>query len=384
MHDNNSIQFTPSPSYPKPQGRGNSTGSNSNSGGYNKSSHRGRGRGGVMNAERNQQGDNRGTSIIKFEPANYQHSKYANIITDLYNCNVFIGGSQNASNNYVAGSYNHYRGRDSRSSWDGSSNSSKKGGGGNYNHHNNQTAGNTTPVYPQSISTTVPSIMNIPTSSVTGYISPQQYYPAGQSTNYINTGAKSEIAANTSQLPALPTSGNNVSALPATGAQQNPSPTSPSGQMSVQIEKVATPVSSLSSGSLPAGPIQNSSSVGPINPGNVIMQSQSATASSNQSPSKPAVTSVLPIQTVSVNTSVGSNVQTTPEVVSTLPQATVVSQQSSNAPTSSNPGSSQRPTRGITDDASNSGGGYHGHNTGYYQNYHQKSSVDSNKDGMPV
>ena len=60
MHDNNSIQFNPSPSYPKPQGRGNSTGSNSNSGGYNKSSHRGRGRGGVMNAERNQQGDNRG------------------------------------------------------------------------------------------------------------------------------------------------------------------------------------------------------------------------------------------------------------------------------------------------------------------------------------
>lgn len=80
MHDNNSIQFTPSPSYPKPQGRGNSTGSNSNSGGYNKSSHRGRGRGGVMNAERNQQGDNRGTSIIKFEPANYQHFFSRNII----------------------------------------------------------------------------------------------------------------------------------------------------------------------------------------------------------------------------------------------------------------------------------------------------------------
>ena len=336
-----------------------------------------------MNADRNQQGDNRGMSIIEFHPANYQQ-KYTNIIIVMYNSNVFLGGSQNASNNYVAGSYNHYRGRDSRSSWDGSSNSSKKGGGGNYNHHNNQTAGNTTPVYPQSISTTVPSIMNIPTSSVTGYISPQHYYPAGQSTNYINTGAKSEIAANTSQLPAQPTSGNNVSALPTAGAQPNPSPTSPSGQMSVQTEKIVTPVSSLSTGSLPAGPIQNSSSVGPINPGNVIMQSQSATASSNQSPSKPAVTSVLPIQTVSVNTSVGSNVQTTPEVVSTLPQATVVSQQSSNAPTSSNPGSSQRPTRGITDDSSNSGGGYHGHNTGYYQNYHQKSSVDSNKDGLPV
>ena len=56
----NSIQFAPSPSYPKPQGRGNSTGGNSNSGGYSKSNHRGRGRGGGINADRSQQGDNRG------------------------------------------------------------------------------------------------------------------------------------------------------------------------------------------------------------------------------------------------------------------------------------------------------------------------------------
>ena len=85
MHDNNSIQFTPSPSYPKPQGRGNSTGSNSNSGGYNKSSHRGRGRGGVMNAERNQQGDNRGMSIIEFHPANYQ-----NTLISLLSCTTLM------------------------------------------------------------------------------------------------------------------------------------------------------------------------------------------------------------------------------------------------------------------------------------------------------
>ena len=226
--------------------------------------------------------------------------------------------------------------------------------------------------------------MNIPSSSVTGFISPQHYYPAGQSTGYINTGAKSDTSANASQQPPQSISGNNVSSLNVSGAQPNASSTSPSGQMSVQIEKVATPVSNLSTGSLPAGSIQSTSSAGSNNPGNVIMQSQSATPSSNQSPSKLAVSTVLPIETVSVSTSANTNVQTSPIVVSTLPQATVASQQSSNAPAVSNPSSSQRPTRGVTEDSNNSGGGYHGHSTGYYQNYHQKSSVDNNKEGLPM
>ena len=225
--------------------------------------------------------------------------------------------------------------------------------------------------------------MNIPTSSVTGFISPQQYYPAGPSSGYINNGAKSEAAINTSQLPTQSTSGNNIASITSTGAPSIVSPSSPSGQMSVQIEKVATPGSNLiSTGSLPAGSVQNTSSPGSNNPGNVIMQSQSATASSNQSPSKPTVSSALPIQTVSVSVSTISNVQTSPIVVSTLPQATVASQQSSNAPAGSHSSSSQRPTRGVTDD-SNSSGGYHGHSTGYYQNYHQKSSVDASKEGLP-
>lgn len=284
----------------------------------------------------------------------------------------------------MAGSYNHYRGRDSRSSWDGGSNSSKKSSGGNYNHHNNQSAGTSATVYPQPLSTTVPSIMNIPTSSVTGFISPQHYYPAGQSTGYINTGAKSDTAANTSQQLTQPTSVNNVSALPVTGAQPNASPSSPSGQMSVQNEKVASPGSNLSTGSQPAGSIQSTSSAGANNPGNVIMQSQSAVSSSNQSPSKQAVSSALPIQTVSVSTSANSNVQTSPVVVSTLPQAPVASQQSSNAPAGSNASSSQRPTRGATDESNSTGGGYHGHSSGYYQNYHQKSSMDSSKEGLPM
>ena len=296
---------------------------------------------------------------------------------------MFLGGAPNTATNYIAGSYNHYRGRDSRSSWDGSSNSSKKGGG-NYNHHNNPVPGNPAPVYQQPLSTTVPSIMNIPSSSVTGFISPQQYYSAGQSSGFINNGAKSETAINTSQLPTQSTSGNNIASITSTGAPSIVSPSSPSGQMSVQIEKVAAPGSNLiSAGSVPAGSVQNASSAGSNNPGNVIMQSQSASTSSNQSPSKPAVSSVLPIQTVSVIASTSGNVPTSPIVVSTLPQATAASPQSSNAPAGSHSSISQRPTRGVTDD-SNSSGGYHGHSTGYYQNYHQKSSIDASKDGQPV
>ena len=84
----NSIQFAPSPSYPKPQGRGNSTGGNSNSGGYSKSNHRGRGRGGGINADRSQQGDNRGKPQVLFLHFIQEQSLY--IVETIFGHIIFL------------------------------------------------------------------------------------------------------------------------------------------------------------------------------------------------------------------------------------------------------------------------------------------------------
>jgi len=92
----------------------------------------------------------------------------------------------------------------------------------------------------------------------------------------------------------------------------------------------------------------------------------------------------LPAQTPSSNSSASNISQPTPVVVSTNPQS-VVSQQSSNNPSGAHLGGSQRPTRGASDDSNNgASGAYQGHNTGYYQNYHPKSSTDLSKDGGPM
>jgi hypothetical protein len=391
----NPIHFAPSQTYPKPQGRGNGSGGGSGgSSGYNKQHHRGRGRGGGMNNDRGQQGDNRGTPDMRAYQA--AHSQQSNAVTgtsNSYNSNIYSSGGAAAvktTSNYMAGNYsNHYRGRDSRSSWDGGSNSSKKSGT-NYNHHSNPIPVNSVASYPQSVSiSSVPSNTNV-SSSGTGFVSPQ-YYTTGQTSNYVNNGAKPDTAtSNTSQPPAQ--SGpapaiisNNTAGAP--GSHASPSPPA-SGQVSVQTENVSTsggniiPSASAAVGVVHQKTTSSNSSGANNNHANVNMQSLSTNISANQSPSKLAASSMLPIQTVSVSVSAGNTSQPTPVVVSTAPQP-VASQQSSSNPAGSNSGGSQRPTRGASDD-SNNGAGYHGHNTGYYQNYHPKSSSELNKDAPPM
>lgn len=305
------------------------------------------------------------------------------------------GAVVNATGNYVAGNYNnHYRGRDSRSSWDGSSNSSKKSG--NYNQHSPMTS-NTVSPYPQSSSTpSVPSaITNVPTASGPGYVAPQ-YYTSGQTAGYINNGGKSELstASNISQISIQPQIPSTATTTSSTGTSvQSPAATAQaSGQSSsVQIERdqepvpgtspiqsgptVASVTSNKSSSSSSTSSVSNATTVGSLQPGHPT------TSPSNQSSvsTKPTAGSILSVQTLAVSSSAASVSQQQSAVISTITPS-AVSQHSSNSPVGAPVSTgSQRQGRSVTDD-SNGAGGYHGHNSGYYQNYHTKSSMDA-KDG---
>ena len=387
----NPIPFTPSQNYPKPQGRGSGSGGNGSSG-YTKNNHRGRGRGGGgMNAERNQQGDNRGTPDMRgYQATHSQAAGMSSAVTgtsNSYNSNMYpsAGAAANSSTNFSTGNYNnHYRGRDSRSSWDGSSNSSKKGSG-NYNHHNTMT-GNAVAPYPQPVSTSnVPSNTSISTATVTGYVSPQ-YYASGQQPGYLNSGAKSETSSNISQVSIQSTPTASVQCSNVTGPSPiivSASPHAP-GQTSVQLEKNSVSGSNVNpsvTGIVPSSP---SDAVGHNT--SIDSQGQSPDTPSNQSPSKLNPNSSLPVQISSVSSSTGNISQHSPVVVSTIQQH-VTLQQSSNTSSGAHSSGSQRPTRGVSDDSNggNGSGGYQGHNSGnYYQNYHPKSSADLNKDGPPM
>ena len=390
----NPIHFVPSPGYQKPHGRGSSSGGGGGggSGGYSKPNHRGRGRGsGGMSSDRSQQGDNRGTPDMR----NYQalHSQQAGISNTTtgssnYTSNMYpSGGAGAAANNYGTSNYNPYRGRDSRSSWDGGSNSSKKGGV-NYNHHSSPVGGNHVP-FPQSISTTVPSNTNVPTTAGTGFISPQ-YYASGQLTGYGNNGVKTEASPNVSQMSSQSTPSAASPPINSSGTSTAIVSLAPtvSVHASVQVEKVPVAVvghnvpNTVSGGAV----LQKSQSptTGLSNSTNTNVQSQSVNTTANKSPSKPIANPTLPAQTASSNSSASNISQPTPVVVSTNPQS-VVSQQSSNNPSVAHLGGSQRPTRGASDESNNgASGAYQGHNTGYYQNYHPKSSTDLSKDGGPM
>ena len=400
----NPPMVAPSPFYPKPQGRG--TGPGGGGGGsreYSKPSHRGRTRGGGgMNSDRSQQGDNnRGTPDARGYQAT--HSQQTGIVgtgvgtSNSYNSNMYpsAGAVVNPGGNYIPANYNnHYRGRDSRSSWDGSSNSSKKGGS-SYNQHNSPMVNNAAPSYPQSATTpSVPSITNAPVSSGTSFISPQ-YYTTVQ-TGYVNNGAKPDPSTtNLSQISTQPTSATVTSPNSGTGTPAPLVSASPpaSSQLSVQIEKGQVPASVTSlnqSGtaaaatSAPQKTSASSSAGSNSNSINVHLQGHPTNSPSALSPSKPTTSSMLPVQALTVSNSAGNISQQPPVVVSTIAQP-VVSQQSSNSPIGAHSTGSQRPSRGVSDDSnSGSGVGYHGHNAGYYQNYHPKSSVDLNKEGPPM
>ena len=401
MPDNPPIHFAPSPGYPKPQGgRGSGHGgSGGGSSGYSKPNQRGRGRAAGMNSDRSQQGDTRGGPDMRgYQNTHNQQPGISNsgAANNNYASNMYPpgGSAVNATGNYVGGNYNnHYRGRDSRSSWDGSSNSSKKGSG-NYNQHSSPMASNTVSPYPQSSSTpSVPSaITNVPSASGPVYVAPQ-YYTTGQAAGYVNNGAKSEISTTPiisqisiqQQIPSsIATSASSTGTLPPSATTTAQA----SGQSSsVQIEKDQEPVPEASpiqsvpvvsatphKTSPPASSASNATSVGNLQTG------QPTTNPPNQPTvsAKPAAGSMLSVQTV-VSSSAANVAQQQSAVIPTVAPS-AVSQHSSNSPVGvSTSTGSQRPGRPVTDD-SNSAGGYHGYNSGYHQNYHTKSSMDT-KDG---